>query len=157
MAKQFREAFETEGTVDDKVKALMGVAREHGLQADDMFGFIFTECFDATATKQIGANAKLLQKLFKASADKAATQKCLLSFTEKLVGEGAHADALLKKTPVVLKALYDIDLLEEEVIIKWFDKGSKKKVGKAVRDDKWDRAGRSTMVNTENIKSWVTH
>ena len=65
-----------------------------------------TALFCSSSSLQIASNAKLLQKLYKASADKGATQKHLLSFCEKLVGDGPHADVLLKKTPVVLKALY---------------------------------------------------
>lgn len=41
--------------------------------------------------------------------------------------------ALLSKTPYLLEALYDINLLEEEVLLTWHEKGSEEKGGCKVR------------------------
>ena len=41
--------------------------------------------------------------------------------------------ALLSKTSYLLEALYDINLLEEEVILTWYEKSSKQKAGRKVR------------------------
>ena len=76
----------------------------------------------------------LLQRLFAAAADPAKAQKRLLASVEQMAGAGPHADVLLKRTPALLKALYDLDLLEEDVVLRWFDRGSKKKLGTRVRE-----------------------
>ena len=120
-----------DGKTDAAIKGLMAAAKEHSLEPLDLFGFIFETVFDETVKAQLATHSKLLGKLYKAAPDKEKTQKFLISCVEKLIGE---YDVLMKKTGVILKALYDMDLLEEENIIKWHEKGSKKKQGKAVRE-----------------------
>lgn len=44
---------------------------------------------------------------------------------EQLVGK-VHAEILLPKMPHILKALYDSDILEEEIILEWDKKASVK-------------------------------
>jgi len=134
VAEKIKEAMQAEDTAD-AVKALTAVASEHKLQCDDIFGFFFDCVIDATAVKQVSKDHKvLLCKLYKSSSDKVRTQKFLLECVQKLVTDSPHADTLLAKTPNLLKALYDMDLLEEEVILKWYEKGSKKKAGRKVRE-----------------------
>ena len=123
-----------EGDVSGAVEMLQASTKKHGLGPDDLFGFIFEVALDADAIKQVKTHGKLLVKLFKASPDKKKTMKFLISpCVENLVcAEGR--EALLKKTANLLKVLYDMDLLDEDTIIKWHDKGSKRKAGKAVRE-----------------------
>ncbi|KAK2863995.1 hypothetical protein Q7C36_003149 [Tachysurus vachellii] len=56
------------------------------------------------------------------------TQKYLLGGIECLVK--LHQSQLLPRVPIILKDLYDADLLEEDVILAWAEKVSKKYVSK---------------------------
>ncbi|KAI9098784.1 domain found in IF2B/IF5-domain-containing protein [Phlyctochytrium arcticum] len=82
--------------------------------------------------KQVHSRAPLLKKFSK--NEKA--QKGLLGGIERLIG--VSANGLMSKVPIVLKALYDEDLVDEEVFLAWGEKPSKKfvdrKVSKEIRE-----------------------
>ncbi|KAK3092957.1 hypothetical protein FSP39_009335, partial [Pinctada imbricata] len=62
---------------------------------------------------------KQYQKLFlRFCYENQKAQKYLLGGIEQLVGK-VHKDTLLPKVPHILKVLYDLDIVEEEVIMDW--------------------------------------
>lgn len=87
---------------------------------------------DVLAKNQVAKRAGLLRKFCK--NEKA--QKGLLGGIERLVGV-SHKD-LLPKVPMILKALYDTDLVDEETFLSWGEKASKKyvdrKISKEIRE-----------------------
>ncbi|XP_022094015.1 eukaryotic translation initiation factor 5-like [Acanthaster planci] len=65
-------------------------------------------------------------------------QKYLLGAFEQLCKE--YQDKLMPKVPSLLKKMYDLDLLEEEVLLSWAKKPSKKYVSKEIMKQIQDKA-----------------
>ncbi|XP_013397528.1 eukaryotic translation initiation factor 5 [Lingula anatina] len=61
-------------------------------------------------------------------------QRYMLGGVEQLIGN-VYRDQLMPKVCGILKALYDLDIVDEEVIQEWGNKVSKKYVSKAVAQD----------------------
>lgn len=53
-------------------------------------------------------------------------QKALLGGMERIMITSKHTKTLMLKAPLILKAFYDNDILEEDIILKWGEKPSKK-------------------------------
>ena len=66
---------------------------------------------------------KLVEFVFQFCYENDKAQKYLLGGLEQLVGN-VHKDELLPKMPHILKTLYDLDILDEKVIIDWGEKVS---------------------------------
>ena len=62
-----------------------------------------------------------------------------------LVTAVEHGAAMLKKTPAILMALYEIDLLEEEEVLKWAAKSPGPK----------DDAGRQGRAGAAPFVTWL--
>lgn len=82
--------------------------------------------FDENILHQIEQHRLLLLRFLK-EFEKG--KKYLLGGFEKLVGD-VFKDSLLAKTSLILKAFYDNDILDEDTIIEWANKASKKYVSK---------------------------
>lgn len=68
----------------------------------------------------------------------AKVQKYLIGAVEKLIE--VKKETLLPKTPIIFKALYDTDIVEEENLLEWGKKVSKKYVDKDVAQDIHNKA-----------------
>lgn len=96
---------------------------------EDMAIVVYMQVFfDKTfSSKLISTHADTLKAFMKNEK----CQKGLLGGFERLVGEIFPAE-LMAKVPVLLKAFYDEDIVDEEVILAWGEKPSKKYVEKSV-------------------------
>ncbi|KAJ2754158.1 eukaryotic translation initiation factor 5 [Coemansia aciculifera] len=79
-----------------------------------------------TVVKDIAKHDKLLMSF--GTSDK--HQRAVIGGFERLIEE--RQDALLAKTPAILKALFDEEIVEEEAFLEWGKKPSKKYVDKDV-------------------------
>jgi translation initiation factor 5 len=89
---------------------------------------VLVQCiFNETIITQIPKRAALLTKFVTEEKH----QKATLGGIERLVGT-EHKDALLKKVPTILMKLYDLDIIEDEVFLKWGEKPSKRYVDRDI-------------------------
>ncbi|KAJ3297729.1 hypothetical protein HK104_000207 [Borealophlyctis nickersoniae] len=107
------------------------------LRSDKVCAVLPQVIFDAQilSAKQVQQRATLLKEFVKNEK----CQKALLGGVERLVGV-KHKE-LLPKVAMILKTLYDAELIDEEVLIAWGDKASKKYVDRKTAKEIRDKAG----------------
>ncbi|KAG2220911.1 hypothetical protein INT45_013040 [Circinella minor] len=89
---------------------------------------VLIQCiFDENVITQIPQREKLLEKFVTGEKH----QKAVLGGIERLIGL-EHKDKLLKKVPTILMKLYDTELIDDDVYLKWGEKPSKRYVDKEV-------------------------
>uniref|UniRef100_A0A1E1XAA5 Eukaryotic translation initiation factor 5 n=1 Tax=Amblyomma aureolatum TaxID=187763 RepID=A0A1E1XAA5_9ACAR len=91
--------------------------------------------FDENILSQVGAQRALLLRFTHGNHR---AQRYLLGGIEQVVRE--HSAALLPRVPHILKLLYDHDIVEEEVLLDWSKRVSKKYVSREVAQEIHERA-----------------
>ncbi|KAJ2021873.1 eukaryotic translation initiation factor 5 [Coemansia sp. IMI 209128] len=117
---------ENAGIADSKIFAK---ATELGLGKKHRAVIVVILCLfeeSTTVAKDVAKHDQLLLSF--GTSDK--HQRAVIGGFERLIE--SRMDALLAKTPVIFKALYDEDIIEEEAFLEWGKKPSKKYVDKEV-------------------------
>ncbi|OCT68418.1 eukaryotic translation initiation factor 5 [Xenopus laevis] len=118
-----------EGVIDSSDKDILAEAERLDVKA--MGPLVLSEVlFDDKIREQI---KKYRRHFLRFCHNNKKAQKYLLHGFECVVD--IHQSHLLSKIPHILKEMYDADLLEEEVIVSWADKPSKKYVSKELAKD----------------------
>ncbi|KAJ1733145.1 eukaryotic translation initiation factor 5 [Coemansia biformis] len=114
-----------EGQHDDE--AVFAKAKELDLHTNHRALVVVIQCvFEGSTTlvKDIAKHKKLLTRFGNSEKH----QRAIIGGFERLIA--ANPDALLSKTPATLMALFDKEIVEEEVFLEWGKKPSKKYVEK---------------------------
>ncbi|KAG1681952.1 Eukaryotic translation initiation factor 5 [Nymphon striatum] len=123
----------SEGKLNTLGKELYGEAER--LDIKDKATLVLSELiFDENMIQQIKLYRSILLRFTQANGK---AQKYLLGGFEQLVQ--MHKDALMPKVAHILKAFYDYDILEEETLIQWSKKVSKKYVKKDIAQEIHDK------------------
>jgi len=118
-----------DGSLDNSAKEVLMEAER--LEVTNKAPLILCELlFSDTMVSQIKKNKRLLLRF---THEKPKAQKYLMGGFEKTVE--AHKSALMAKVPVILKTFYDEDIIDEEVILEWAKKVSKKYISKALSEE----------------------
>ncbi|ORX50657.1 hypothetical protein BCR36DRAFT_583237 [Piromyces finnis] len=118
---EFAEYVEEEDRTD---KEIIKKARELGLKNDKVCTVLVQILFDEDVLEQVSERSDLLNNFVKNEK----CQKAILGGIERLVDQN---DNLLPKVAFILKAFYDEDIVEEDVLLAWGEKASKKYVDKS--------------------------
>ncbi|KAG4438836.1 hypothetical protein IFR05_005676 [Cadophora sp. M221] len=99
-------------------------AKEYGIEAKHRTLLVLVQTiFDDKIVKQIPARSSMLKNMVTSEKH----QKALLGGVERFIGLRGQSDAkFYDETPKVLMALYNEDILPEDVLTKWGTKASKK-------------------------------
>lgn len=131
---EFVKKHKDNNTLDSTIKEILAEAER--LDIKDKAPLVFCELlFNENIIHQI----KLHRMLFlRFTHENHKAQKYLLGGLEQVVK--LHKDSLMNKIPHILKTFYDTDILEEEVLIDWDKKVSKKYVSKEIAQEIHEKA-----------------
>ena len=122
----FGDWLETGKTRSDQ--EIVEKAEELGVFGKYKTCLVLVQCiFDENVVSQIPKRGELLGKFVIDEKH----QKATLGGIERLIGLN-HKEMLIKKTPNILMKLYDLDLIEDEVFLKWGEKPSKRYVEREI-------------------------
>ncbi|KAF9178936.1 hypothetical protein BGZ51_007353 [Haplosporangium sp. Z 767] len=103
---------------------ILEMAEELGITTKSRAVTVLVQCiFTDDMAREIKTRSRLLQKFVVNEKN----QKALLGGMERVL---ITSKTLMLKAPLILKAFYDNDILEEDIILKWGEKPSKKYVSR---------------------------
>eukprot|EP00299_Pterocystis_sp_00344_P006425 c1826_g1_i1.p1 GENE.c1826_g1_i1~~c1826_g1_i1.p1 ORF type:complete len:400 (-),score=106.49 c1826_g1_i1:31-1230(-) len=118
--------------------------QNHGFDDSDTFQYIFKACVTDSMLKQVKSRLGLLSKLLSPGRD---SQTLVLSLIEQRCEEFPDN---LKDVAATLSHLYDNDILEEDVVLHWHEKGISQLF--ALADD---TASRATRKAADKFVEWL--